>query len=127
MADRSFADFAVLYRLGAQSQPLSEALQRSGIPYQMVGQTPLAAYLEVEEVLAYLWLIYNPDSVFHLEQILRFKKREAFVQLLSLTEEQQRSLGELLQDFELLDIFNATQKKSLKKLIYGMIVNHLNI
>ena len=31
-APRSFADFAVLYRLGAQSRLLVEAFERSGIP-----------------------------------------------------------------------------------------------
>ena len=32
--ERSFADFAVLYRSDAQSAPLCEALERSGIPYK---------------------------------------------------------------------------------------------
>ncbi len=36
----SFADFAVLYRLGQQADVLSEALSRRGIPYQLVGATP---------------------------------------------------------------------------------------
>jgi superfamily I DNA/RNA helicase len=33
-----FGDFAVLYRMGAQAAPLIEAFDRSGIPYQVVGQ-----------------------------------------------------------------------------------------
>lgn len=64
-AARSFADFAVLYRLGAQSKLLIEAFDRSGIPYQTVGQTPLHAYTEVRQVLAHLWLLYNPVSRLH--------------------------------------------------------------
>jgi DNA helicase-2/ATP-dependent DNA helicase PcrA len=63
---RSFGDFAVLYRLGAQSQPLTEAFERSGIPYQTIGQTSLYAYKEIREILAYLWLLYNPESPLHL-------------------------------------------------------------
>ena len=59
-AARSFADFAVLYRLGAQSRLLIEAFDRSGIPYQTVGQTPLYSHKAVREVLAHLWLLYNP-------------------------------------------------------------------
>ncbi len=58
---RNFADFAVLYRLGAQSQALQEAFDRSGIPYQTVGQTPLGEYKEIKAILAGLWLRYNPD------------------------------------------------------------------
>jgi DNA helicase-2/ATP-dependent DNA helicase PcrA len=66
---RSFGDFAVLYRLGTQSQPLFEAFQRSGIPYQIVGQTSLYEHKEIREILAYLWLLYNPESRFHLDVI----------------------------------------------------------
>jgi DNA helicase-2/ATP-dependent DNA helicase PcrA len=71
---RTFADFAVLYRLGAQSQPLIEAFHRSGIPYQTVGQTPLAAHKEIKTILACLWLLHQPDSTFHLEQVASKKQ-----------------------------------------------------
>ncbi len=50
-AARSFADFAVLYRLSAQSRLLIEAFDRSGIPYQTSGQAPLSSHKAVREVL----------------------------------------------------------------------------
>jgi len=61
-AARSFADFAVLYRLSAQSRLLIEAFDRSGIPYQTVGQAPLSSHKAVREVLAHLWRLYNPRA-----------------------------------------------------------------
>jgi uncharacterized protein (TIGR00375 family) len=67
---RSFADFAVLYRLGAQSRLLVEAFERSGIPYQTVGQTPLVAHKSVREALACLWLLHAPLSSVHQETVL---------------------------------------------------------
>ncbi len=67
---RSFADFAVLYRLGAQSRLLVEAFERSGIPYQTVGQTPLAGHKVVREALAFLWLLHTPQSLVHRETAL---------------------------------------------------------
>jgi superfamily I DNA/RNA helicase len=67
---RAFADFAVLYRLGAQSRPLVEAFERSGIPYQTVGQTPLTAHKAVREALACLWLLHTPPSLVHRETVL---------------------------------------------------------
>jgi DNA helicase-2/ATP-dependent DNA helicase PcrA len=73
----TFADFAVFYRLSAQSQPLIEAFERSGIPYQSVGQTPFYEYKEVRELLAYLWFLHNPDSTFHLETVLPKKKQRS--------------------------------------------------
>ncbi len=68
--NRSFADFAVLYRTSAQVQALSEALDRSGIPYQTSGQTPLYAQKETRLILAHLWLVQNPFSSLHLDTIL---------------------------------------------------------
>jgi hypothetical protein len=67
---RSFADFAVLYRIGAQSRLLVEAFERSGIPYQAVGQTPLAAHKAIREALAFLWLLQMPQSPVHRETAL---------------------------------------------------------
>lgn len=61
----SFADFAVLYRVGAQSRLLAEAFDRSGIPYQTVGQAPLHTQPQVRAVLAHLWLLQNPHSRLH--------------------------------------------------------------
>ncbi len=51
-------------------QALSEALDRSGIPYQTSGQTPLYAQKETRLILAHLWLVQNPFSSLHLDTIL---------------------------------------------------------
>lgn len=66
---RTFGDFAILVRLAAQMPPLVEALERSGIPYQAVGRTPLLEEKEIQEILAYLWLLANPDSQFLRDKI----------------------------------------------------------
>jgi len=60
----------VLYRLSAQSRLLIEAFDRSGIPYQTAGDMPLHAHKAVREVLAHLWLLYNPASRVHLAAVL---------------------------------------------------------
>ncbi|MEJ2034186.1 MAG: UvrD-helicase domain-containing protein, partial [Deltaproteobacteria bacterium] len=51
---RSFGDFALLYRTGAQAAPLAEALNRRGIPYQLVGGTP---FFMRPELRAAAWFI----------------------------------------------------------------------
>lgn len=68
-AGRSFSDFAVLYRIGALGYFLEEAFQRSGIPYQATGQISFYQRKEVRELLACLWLIHHPGTVFHLQKI----------------------------------------------------------
>ena len=57
--DRTFGDFAILYRLGAQRRALIEAFDRSGIPYQIVGDA-LSSYRHIREVLALLRLRAQP-------------------------------------------------------------------
>lgn len=73
---RDFGDFAVLYRTSAQSRLLEEAFHRSGIPYQIVGQTPLVEYKEIRLILAYLWLTINPTSTFYQEQVYANARRK---------------------------------------------------
>ncbi len=68
--ERSFADFAVLYRLNAQARLLQEAFDRSGIPYQTVGQTPFYARKAVRSLLDLLWIAHNPRSALHWERLL---------------------------------------------------------
>src|SRR5690606_32612472 len=69
-APRTFDDFAVLYRLNAQARALEEAFARSGIPYQIVGQAPLASYRDVRGVLALLWLHQHPQAGVHLHTLV---------------------------------------------------------
>ena len=49
--ERSFADFAVFYRLHSQGAVLEEAFERSGIPYRRFGGRPLADDGRVRKVL----------------------------------------------------------------------------
>jgi DNA helicase-2/ATP-dependent DNA helicase PcrA len=73
--ERSFADFAVLYRLNAQSRLLQEAFERSGIPYQIVGQRSFYAQKGVRAILDLLWLEINPRSLVHWERVLTADRR----------------------------------------------------
>ena len=58
---RSFADFAVLYRLSQLAEPIAEALHRRGIPFQLVGTTPF--YLKPALKGAYHFLLASaPDA-----------------------------------------------------------------
>ncbi len=66
----AFGDFAVLYRLNSQSRLLVEAFERSGIPFQAVGQTSLYAQSPVREILAHLWLLHTPTSQVHWERVV---------------------------------------------------------
>lgn len=82
-AGRSFSDFVVLYRIGAQSRLLIEAFQRSGIPFQCGGEMPLYERPEIQEILSFLWLIHNPDSQYHRRKIFgKFEGADRFLKQL---------------------------------------------
>lgn len=70
-ADYTFGDIAVLYRLKTQRQALEQALQRSGIPYQLAGDTPLIASPSVVELLTLLELADGRNvEIAHLRRLL---------------------------------------------------------
>jgi uncharacterized protein (TIGR00375 family) len=119
--ERTFGDFAVLYRLNAQSQVLAEAFERSGIPFQTVGQTPLTEYKEIREILAYLWLVFNPESVFYLEYILNAEQTlfpsKTLERLAGVTQSEKRSLWAVLQDYEALPFVNLAQRRLLAQVV----------
>ena len=54
--ERSFGDIAVLYRMNSQHTALVEALDRSGIPYQVAGDTSLINRPAVQEMVTLLQL-----------------------------------------------------------------------
>jgi DNA helicase-2/ATP-dependent DNA helicase PcrA len=60
--DRSFADFAVLYRTEAQSAAICQALGRSGLPYKKGSHTPLADEPAVQALLQGLRDIATTDD-----------------------------------------------------------------
>jgi uncharacterized protein (TIGR00375 family) len=117
----SFSDFAVLYRLSAIGKFLQEALQRSGIPYQTVGERPFYERKEIQIILSYLWFLYNPDSTYHLQNILnQFKPIldiEKSTEIAALAEANKTSLWEIIRNFEQLNFFATSQKQVLAKIV----------
>ena len=58
----SFKDYAVMYRVNAQSRVLEEIFLRYGVPYRLVGGTRFYQRREVKDIIAYLRLIHNTQD-----------------------------------------------------------------
>ncbi|MBE6530205.1 MAG: ATP-dependent DNA helicase PcrA [Ruminococcaceae bacterium] len=71
-----YRDFAVLYRMNAQSQSLEKAFARSAIPYRILGGTRFADREEIRDAIAYLQLIFNHDDNLRLSRILNKPARK---------------------------------------------------
>jgi DNA helicase-2/ATP-dependent DNA helicase PcrA len=68
-------DFAVLYRVGAQSRSLEEAFLRHNLPYKIVGGTRFYERKEIKDALAYLRFIHNPDDIITFARIINLPPR----------------------------------------------------
>jgi DNA helicase-2/ATP-dependent DNA helicase PcrA len=72
---RSAADFAVLYRLNAQSQPIEEALREVGIQHNVKGGPAFFDRAEVRDVLAWLRICAFPDDDVALARVVHAPPR----------------------------------------------------
>jgi superfamily I DNA/RNA helicase len=59
---RPWTDFAILYRMNAQSRQFEEALRERRIPYRVVGGKSFFDRREVKDVVAYLSALLNPED-----------------------------------------------------------------
>ncbi|MCR5552142.1 MAG: UvrD-helicase domain-containing protein [Oscillospiraceae bacterium] len=65
-----FGDFAVLYRINAQSNAIERAFKFNGIPYRIIGGTRFFDRAEIKDMLAYLLLISNRSDDLRLLRVL---------------------------------------------------------
>jgi len=72
---RRYSDFAVLYRMNAQSRIVEEMLLKANIPYKIVGGLKFYDRKEIKDILAYLRLIANPNDDISFIRIINVPKR----------------------------------------------------
>jgi DNA helicase-2/ATP-dependent DNA helicase PcrA len=70
-----YSDFAVIYRINAQSRPFEETFIRWGIPYRVVGALRFYERKEVKDILAYLRLLVNPADEVSLLRVINLPPR----------------------------------------------------
>lgn len=73
--DRNFRDFALLYRINAQSRALEDAFMKAGLPYRIFGGLRFYDRKEIKDIIAYLRLIQNPADDVALKRIINVPKR----------------------------------------------------
>ncbi len=120
-----YKDFAVLYRLNAQSNALEIIFSKSRIPYRIFGGTRFYERKEIKDLISYLAVISNPTDEVRLRRIINVPKRGiGSVTLQTLYEQAERKGGiyEVLRDIdnngEL--IKSAPRLKSFFELVEGL-------
>ena len=72
----TYKDFAVLYRANSQSAGIERALQRSSIPYRVLGGTRFSDRKEIRDAVAYLQLLCNHADRERLLRIINEPRRK---------------------------------------------------
>lgn len=72
---RRYSDFAILYRMNAQSNVIERSLVKSAIPYRIVGGFRFYERKEIRDMIAYLSVIANPADEMRLRRIINEPKR----------------------------------------------------
>jgi DNA helicase-2/ATP-dependent DNA helicase PcrA len=69
------SDFAVLFRMNAQSRPFEEELLRANIPYSVVGGVKFYERAEIKDVLSFLRLAIRPHDTPSVERVINVPSR----------------------------------------------------
>ncbi|WP_368489003.1 DNA helicase PcrA [Clostridium sp. BJN0013] len=119
--DKSYRDFAILYRKNVQSRIFEDVFMKSNIPYRIIGGLKFYDRKEIKDILAYLKFINNPLDNVSLRRIINVPKRnigEATVQKIqSLADSMDESIYNALLDID--KSVNLTQRSinSIKKFV----------
>lgn len=71
----SYNNFAILYRMNAQSNALERMFIRNNIPYRIYGGTRFYDRKEIKDIIAYLSVINNENDIVHFHRIINEPKR----------------------------------------------------
>ncbi len=107
-----YRDFAILYRMNAQSMNLETMFAKGGIPYRMLGSLRFYDRKEVKDIIAYLSIINNPSDNVRLRRIVNEPKRKIGDASFDVASKMAEELG--IPTLEL--IKNATQYMAIPKM-----------
>lgn len=84
---RKYSDYAVLYRMNAQSNSLEKAFTAAAIPYRVIGGMRFYDRKEIKDIVAYLSVINNPFDMLRFKRIVNEPKRGIGDSTLSMIEQ----------------------------------------
>lgn len=72
---RKYDEYAVLYRVNAQSLRLEQAFKAGDIPYKVFGGTSFFQRKEIKDILAYMRLALNPHDNIQIKRVINVPRR----------------------------------------------------
>lgn len=125
--NKSWSDFAILYRTNAQSSPFEQVLVQEGIPYKIFGAFRFFDRKEVKDIVSYLkYLINNRDNV-ALKRIINIPSRKLGDTTIKKIEDtalsQEVSMHDVLTAINNVDGINGPTKDRLKE--FNKLIDYL--
>uniref|UniRef100_UPI0026074B94 ATP-dependent helicase n=1 Tax=Clostridium sp. TaxID=1506 RepID=UPI0026074B94 len=123
MADgnRSYKDFAILYRMNSQSRIFEESFRKHLIPYKIVGGLKFYDRKEIKDIMAYLKLINNPLDDIALKRIINVPKRNIGDATIQKIQEFANGIDQCLYsailDVEYIPTLTTRNKSSISKFV----------
>ena len=123
----NYSDFAILYRMNAQSSNIERTFIKSGISYRIIGGHRFYERKEIRDVIAYLSVINNPNDEVRLRRIINRPKRsigdKTISKITEIAAQTGQSLLEIIRHaYEYSDLLRAALKlKKFANLIDGLI------
>ncbi|TET54248.1 MAG: ATP-dependent DNA helicase PcrA, partial [Actinobacteria bacterium] len=110
-------DFAIFYRVNAQSRVLEEAFLREGLPYKIIGGVKFYERLEIKDVLAYLRVLVNDSDSISFTRIINRPRRgigdTSVKKIIKYSRDNNATFYKALQDCEQI---NTLQKSAVEKI-----------
>ncbi|NLL63193.1 MAG: UvrD-helicase domain-containing protein [Ruminococcaceae bacterium] len=123
---RKFSDYAVLYRVNAQSNAIERAFVRMGIPYQILSGHRFYERKEIRDAIAYLTLVVNPSDAIKLKRVVNVPKRGIGDTTVNLVADIAAGLG--ISMFEVMttaDQYDRLGRTSAKLIEFTKMINSL--
>jgi len=119
--NRSYKDFAILYRMNSQSRIFEESFRKNLIPYRIVGGLKFYDRKEIKDIMAYLKLINNPLDDIALKRIVNVPKRnigDATIQKIQeFATEIDQCLYSAVLDVDFIPTLTTRNKSSINKFV----------
>ncbi len=124
---KKYSDFAVLYRMNAQSLSFERTFTRRGIPHRIIGGTRFFDRAEIKDMIAYLSVITNPEDEVRLARIVNVPQRGIGARTMENARSIARGLGEpLLWVFSHAEEFPAISRAAQRLKDFAELITSLS-
>lgn len=114
-------DFAILYRVNAQSRVLEDAFLKANVPYCIIGGISFYGRKEIKDIVAYLSVLANPQDALSLKRIINVPSRKIGKTTIQKVEDFAREKGiylyDALKEIDAIEILPKGATTSIKKFV----------